>query len=104
MKNMQKLLQHERQQLRAYGAMDIRTPPLFDRSEFPLEPRKKRASELHSPLGSVPSLLKWTGSKRSQAARIASLVPPHDRYFEPFLGGGAILFYFARKGSQASDL
>lgn len=63
--------------------MDIRTPLLFDRDEFPLEYRKKRVSELHSSLGGVPSLLKWTGSKRSQAARISSLVPPHDRYFEP---------------------
>jgi DNA adenine methylase len=84
--------------------MDIRTPLLFDRSELPLENRNKRSSEYHSPHGCVPSLLKWTGSKRSQAARIASLVPPHNRYFEPFLGGGALLFYFAREGSQASDL
>ena len=41
---------------------------------------------------SVPSLIKWTGSKRSQAHAISALFPPHDRYFEPFLGSGALLY------------
>ena len=53
---------------------------------------------------SVPSLLKWTGSKRGQARRIADLVPTHDRYVEPFLGGGALLYRLARPGSIAGDL
>ena len=75
----------------------------FD-SPKPIKRLKKRMLVHHSPHGAVPSLLKWTGSKRSQAERIASIVPPHDRYFEPFIGGGAILFYFARQGAQASDI
>lgn len=54
--------------------------------------------------GEVPSLLKWTGSKRSQAARIAELAPPHERYVEPFLGGGAVLYHLAGQDSMASDL
>jgi DNA adenine methylase len=52
------------------------------------------------------SLIKWTGSKRSQASEIASYFPSSDRYFEPFLGSGAIL-YFATKHFKkcfASDL
>ena len=53
---------------------------------------------------SVPSLIKWTGSKRSQARAIAALLPPHRRYFEPFLGGGALLYLAARPGSVAGDL
>lgn len=53
--------------------------------------------------GAVPSLVKWTGGKRSQAARIASLAPPHDRYFEPFLGGGAVLYFLGRPGSVVGD-
>lgn len=54
--------------------------------------------------GPVPSILKWTGSKRSQAAAIARLAPPHQRYFEPFLGGGALLYLLGRAGSVGSDL
>lgn len=54
--------------------------------------------------GAVPSLLKWTGSKRSQAAVIAALVPRHHRYYEPFLGGGALLYALGRDGAVAGDL
>lgn len=57
---------------------------LFEASELPTFEVDK---ESHTSHGEVPSLLKWTGSKRSQAARIASFAPNHDRYFEPFLGG-----------------
>lgn len=58
----------------------------------------------HSSKGDVPSLLKWTGSKRSQAVRIASYAPPYTRYFEPFLGGGALLYLLGRPGSVGADL
>ena len=53
---------------------------------------------------SIPSLLKWTGSKRSQAFSIAARVPPHNRYFEPFLGGGALLYLLGRPGSVGADI
>jgi site-specific DNA-methyltransferase (adenine-specific) len=52
----------------------------------------------------IPSLIKWTGSKRSQASAIASLMPRYRRYFEPFLGGGALLYVAAVPGSVAADL
>lgn len=52
----------------------------------------------------VPSLIKWTGSKRSQAASIASMMPPYRRYLEPFVGGGALLYLAAVPGSVAGDL
>lgn len=55
-------------------------------------------------VGNVPSLLKWTGSKRSQVSRISTYVPEHKRYFEPFLGGGAMLFVFAHPGAVAGDI
>lgn len=37
-------------------------------------------------------LIKWSGSKRSQALEIVSFFPKKiNTYFEPFLGGGAVL-------------
>ena len=53
---------------------------------------------------SVPSLIKWTGSKRSQARAIAAQLPSYRRYFEPFVGSGAMLFAAACPGSVAGDL
>lgn len=52
----------------------------------------------------VPSLIKWTGSKRSLAHAIAALFPPHRRYIEPFVGGGSLLFLAAHPGALAGDL
>ena len=52
----------------------------------------------------VPSIVKWTGSKRSLAHAIVGLMPSHGRYFEPFLGGGAVLYLAARPGSVAGDV
>lgn len=51
-----------------------------------------------------PSLLKWTGSKRSQASRIWREFPSvYNQYLEPFLGGGAII-YGARRPAIAADI
>ncbi|MEK6238772.1 MAG: DNA adenine methylase [Planctomycetales bacterium] len=55
-------------------------------------------------LGPPPSLIKWTGSKRSQALRVAGEFPDHGRYFEPFLGGGSLLYLTAKQGAVAGDL
>lgn len=64
-------------------------------SDLPSVPRKE---------GTIPSLVKWTGSKRSQASAITRLMPPYNRYFEPFLGGGALLYLSAVPGSVAGDV
>jgi DNA adenine methylase len=53
---------------------------------------------------SIPSLIKWTGSKRSQAPEIVRLMPSYRRYIEPFVGGGALLYAAAIPGSIASDI
>ncbi len=53
---------------------------------------------------SIPPLIKWTGSKRSQASTIALHIPKHQRYYEPFLGGGALLYLAGRPGSVAGDI
>src|SRR5699024_10552892 len=53
----------------------------------------------------VPSLIKWTGSKRLQAEIIQEFVPfDYNRYFEPFLGGASILFNNATKESYGNDV
>lgn len=52
----------------------------------------------------VPSLIKWTGSKRSQAPVIFANIPSYRNYYEPFLGGGALLFFAAKPGAVAGDI
>ena len=52
----------------------------------------------------VPSLIKWTGSKRAQAASITGLLPEYERYIEPFVGGGALLYLAGRETALAGDL
>jgi site-specific DNA-methyltransferase (adenine-specific) len=73
----------------------------------PVRPRKAahRPGKLNTarPVTTVPSLIKWTGSKRSQANAIARLMPSYRRYIEPFLGGGAVLYAAAVPGSVAGD-
>jgi DNA adenine methylase len=44
-------------------------------------------------------VIKWSGSKAGVAEAIGRLIPDADRYFEPFLGGGAVLP--CRRCSQA---
>jgi DNA adenine methylase len=39
----------------------------------------------------VPSPIGWMGGKGSIASHIVALLPKHDTYIEPFLGGGAVL-------------
>lgn len=79
-------------------------------STFNEKKRKEKVVSMgeavHTPKSAkaIPSLIKWTGSKRSQAGSIASLMPPYRRYFEPFLGGGAVLYLAAVPGSVAGDL
>lgn len=55
-----------------------------------------------------PSLIKWSGSKRSQAETISALFPDDANvtYWEPFLGGGSVLYYGAQyfRRAEASDL
>jgi len=49
-------------------------------------------------------LLKWPGGKRRLLNSILPLVPrSFNRYFEPFLGGGALFFALAPKCAYLSD-
>lgn len=71
---------------------------MFDAQHAVSEPNSLRQS------GTIPSLIKWTGSKRSQASAIASFAPNFDRYIEPFLGSGAMLYLAAHPGAIANDI
>ncbi len=50
-------------------------------------------------------LLKWPGGKRWLASKIANcLIGTFERYLEPFIGGGALLFALEPKNGIASDI
>ena len=43
-------------------------------------------------------VIKWTGSKRSQAKDIVALMPrDYNTYYEPFIGGGSVLYKVSRE-------
>jgi DNA adenine methylase len=52
----------------------------------------------------LPPVIKWSGSKRSVAAQLASLFPEYERYYEPFVGGGAMLPFRKVRQGFASDI
>jgi len=52
----------------------------------------------------IPPLIKWTGSKRLHANEINAYLPEYNRYFEPFLGSGALLFLNCKKEAYAYDV
>lgn len=50
-------------------------------------------------------VIKWSGSKRSQASTIVSLAPDSYRtYFEPFIGGGSILYALNPPAAICGDI
>ena len=49
-------------------------------------------------------VIKWSGSKRSQARTIVSLLPEFETYFEPFLGGGSVLIQSRSKNAVCGDI
>ena len=48
--------------------------------------------------------VKWAGGKRSVVDKLIKLAPLHfDTYYEPFVGGGALLFELAPKKAVIND-
>lgn len=52
----------------------------------------------------IQPVIKWSGSKRSQAAAICGLAPNFERYFEPFVGGGSIMYALGAEAGFAGDI
>ena len=50
-------------------------------------------------------VIKWTGSKRSQASKIVSFMPKdYNVYWEPFVGGGSVLYEANPNYAFCSDI
>ena len=47
--------------------------------------------------------LKWAGGKRHLLPQLLKRVPPFNRYFEPFVGGGAMYFALAPTRATLND-
>jgi DNA adenine methylase len=43
-------------------------------------------------IAKLTSFLKWAGGKEQELKHILPLIPQFDRYYEPFVGGGAVFF------------
>jgi len=49
-------------------------------------------------------VIKWSGSKRSQAPTIIQNVPIFEKYYEPFVGGGSIAYALAPQNGICGDI
>ena len=52
----------------------------------------------------VAPVLKWVGGKRQIINEIKKYVPKYSTYYEPFLGGGAVLFELQPKTAVVNDI
>ncbi|MDL2219125.1 Dam family site-specific DNA-(adenine-N6)-methyltransferase [Ruminococcaceae bacterium OttesenSCG-928-O06] len=53
---------------------------------------------------SIEPFVKWAGGKRQLVERLAARMPSsYNRYFEPFVGGGALLFHIHPENATISD-
>src|SRR5260370_293549 len=63
-----------------------------------------RAPRVETDKVECPPLLKWAGGKRNLLNIILPLTPTcFNRYFEPFVGGGALFFALQPKKAYLSD-
>lgn len=58
--------------------------------------KSNSTEELHQQLPRCYPFVKWPGGKRQLIPKIEAFIPAEfDRYFKPFLGGGALFFYLS---------
>lgn len=51
----------------------------------------------------ISSLLKWAGGKEQELKYIRPLLPAFERYYEPFVGGGAVFFAIEAREKLIND-
>lgn len=51
----------------------------------------------------VMPIVKWVGGKRQLLDQIVPRIPEHSTYYEPFVGGGAVLFKMQPKKAVIND-
>jgi len=49
-------------------------------------------------------LIKWAGGKSSEIKHIEKRIPKYERYFEPFVGGGAVYFDLEPEKAYINDI
>lgn len=49
-------------------------------------------------------VIKWSGSKRTVASQLGEFILPSKTYYEPFVGGGAMLPFAKSQRGKASDI
>ena len=49
-------------------------------------------------------LIKWPGGKSSEISTIEKYIPKHNRYIEPFFGGGALFFHLKPNTAAINDI
>ena len=53
----------------------------------------------------IAPFIKWAGGKRQLLDRISERMPQkYDNYYEPFIGGGAVLFEFLPENAVINDI
>lgn len=55
-------------------------------------------------MAKIKPVIKWSGSKSSQAEIIAEFSPVFNNYFEPFIGGGSVLYALSPKSAVCGDI
>jgi DNA adenine methylase len=54
-------------------------------------------------INKLPSLIKWAGGKEQELKYIRPLLPTFERYYEPFVGGGAVFFAIETTAAFIND-
>ena len=49
-------------------------------------------------------IIKWSGGKRDEIKQFEALIPPHQQYIEPFVGGGALFFHLNPARAVIADV